>query len=160
MNRLLVSCVLATALLGSASSFAQTPAGSTGQCKDGSYASTPTKKGACARHGGVKAWFGESAAATKPAAAATAPATTTAPATAAPAAPPAPKAAAAAPAKAATGAVAPGGGAGQVWVNTSTKVYHCQGSKWYGKTKAGEYMTEAAAKSAGSHADHGKACAS
>lgn len=27
-----------------------------------------------------------------------------------------------------------------------------------GETKAGEYMTESAAKGAGNHADHGKAC--
>ncbi len=44
---------------------------------------------------------------------------------------------------------APGGGAGMVWVNTETKVFHRQGDKWYGKTKAGKYMAEADALKAG-----------
>jgi hypothetical protein len=55
-------------------------------------------------------------------------------------------------------AAAPGGVAGMVWVNSGSNVYHCQGDKWYGKTKHGEYMTEAAAKSKGARPDHGKAC--
>lgn len=53
---------------------------------------------------------------------------------------------------------AAGGGAGKVWVNSSSKTYHCEGAKFYGKTKAGEYMMEADAKAKGNHPDHGKAC--
>jgi hypothetical protein len=118
------------------------PAGATGQCKDGTYYTGAEKKGACKGHKGVKEWYAEAPAAkteTKSTAAKSAapPAATTATASSPPAA---------------------GGGPGQVWVNTKSKVYHCQGDKYYGKTKQGEYMTEAAAKAAGNHPDHGKAC--
>jgi hypothetical protein len=53
---------------------------------------------------------------------------------------------------------AAGGGPGMVWVNTSTKVYHCPTDRYYGKTKAGSYMTESAAIAAGDKADAGKKC--
>lgn len=40
-------------------------------------------------------------------------------------------------------------GPGMVWVNTSSKVYHKAGSKWAGKTKHGQWMSEADAQKAG-----------
>jgi len=139
---------MTSAAIVSAQAPAEAPAGSTGLCKDGSYTSNAVKKGACHGHKGVKTWYVAAAAAAAPTAA---PASAAAPAPAA-AATPAAKPAPAAKTAAATPA------AGDVWVNTSTKAYHCAGSRWYGKTKQGSYMSEAAAKAAGYHADHNKAC--
>jgi len=42
---------------------------------------------------------------------------------------------------------------GKVWVNTESRVYHKSG-RWYGKTKAGKFMTEPEAKAAGYKAAH------
>ena len=38
---------------------------------------------------------------------------------------------------------------GMVWVNLDSKVFHKEGSRWYGKTKTGKYMSEADAIKAG-----------
>lgn len=43
-------------------------------------------------------------------------------------------------------------GPGMVWVNLPTGVYHREGSRWYGKTKSGKYMSESDAVKAGYHA--------
>lgn len=45
-------------------------------------------------------------------------------------------------AETATTAPALGGGHGLVWVNTEKHVYHRAGSRFYGTTKKGKYMTE------------------
>jgi hypothetical protein len=161
MNALLKAITLSAALGAASAAYAATtaatptppadaPAGTTGLCKDGSYYSGATKKGACTGHKGVKDWYGASTAA----APAAAPDAAAAPAPAASAEKTEKKKAMPEPAATA----APGGGPGLVWVNTGSKVYHCQGDKWYGKTKEGAYMSEADAKAKGNHADHGKAC--
>jgi hypothetical protein len=154
-SMLAVSALAVTAMIasqvGAAQAPAGAPAGATGLCNDGSYWTGASKSGACRGHRGVKTWYASAAAAPAPAA-------TPAPGPAAAA--PAP-AAAPAKTKASTPASttpAPGGGPGLVWLNTSTKVYHCQGTKYYGTTKAGAYMTEAAAKAKGAHPDAGKPC--
>jgi len=104
----------------------------TATCRDGTTFSGTKPSGACRGHGGVQSW---GAAAAPSQAAPSQPTATTAGKTAA----------------------APGGGRGQVWVNTASNVYHCPGIRWYGKTKKGEYMSEAAAKAEGARPDHGKA---
>jgi competence protein ComEA len=40
---------------------------------------------------------------------------------------------------------------GMVWVNTASGLYHTEGDRYYGKTKAGKFMSEADAKKAGYH---------
>jgi len=160
--------VVASSLLAAQVVVAQAPAGSTGQCKDGTYSTAASKQGACRGHQGVKEWYSATAAtpAAKTAAKTAAPAAAPAPApkAVAPAPAPAPVAAPAAAPKTSTASKvasmpqAAGGGPGLVWVNTSSNVYHCYGSDYYGKTKAGAYMSESDAKAKGAHADHGHAC--
>ena len=170
--KMLAATFLAFASLSIA--HAQTPAapqGATGMCKDGSYSTAASKRGACAGHKGVKDWYAADATATTattaaPAAPASASAGAPVPvSTPSAAATPSTKTAtvpattaASAPATKAPTVAAAGGGNGQVWVNTSTKVYHCEGDRYYGKTKAGSYMTESAALAAGDRAANGKAC--
>ena len=162
---LLITCAAHAAAPAAA---ATAPAGSTGLCKDGSFTTAAEKKGACHGHKGVQDWYATAATTANKTA-------TTTPVVAAPAAGMAMRPATAAvdtskPAAAISSGTkksqamptqaAAGGGAGLVWVNTSSKVYHCQADKWYGKTKAGEYLSEADAKSKGFHAEHGQACGS
>jgi hypothetical protein len=45
-----------------------------------------------------------------------------------------------------------------VWVNTSSNVYHCPGSRYYGKTKQGKYMREEDAVKSGARPDEGRSC--
>jgi hypothetical protein len=134
MRHILFPALFATALLLPIGAVHAQPANMvTATCKDGTTFSGATRSGACRGHGGVKSW-GKAE-------------TTTSPSGLAPTSEPAK-------------APSAGGSPGQVWVNTATKVYHCPGTRWYGKTKKGEYMSEPAAKAQGARPDHGKACTS
>ena len=46
----------------------------------------------------------------------------------------------------------------RVWVNTSSRVYHCPGTRYYGNTARGEYMTESEAQQSGNRAAYGRSC--
>ncbi len=47
----------------SSASTTRKPANATAECADGTYSKARTQQGACSSHGGVKTWYGESAAA-------------------------------------------------------------------------------------------------
>lgn len=132
----------------SATQSTTTANGSPVRCKDGTTA-THGGRGACTGHGGVDA----AATATNSGPGGT---TSTLPATRGGAASeaPSPKLA---PPKPAT-APGAGGAPGLVWVDTASKVYHCQGDRWYGTTEQGKYMSEANAKAQGVRPDHNKPC--
>ncbi len=46
----------------------------------------------------------------------------------------------------------------RVWVNTESKVYHCPGTRSYGKTTHGTYMTQADAQKKANRPAYGKVC--
>ena len=162
-NRLIRDLALVASLLVAQVGMAQAPvgapAGATGLCNDGTYYTGANKKGACHGHKGVKEWYGAPTTSGKTAAASgeTSASSTTSKsdrgstAASAPAAP-APKS------EIGNVAPTPGGGPDKVWLNTASNVYHCPGTRYYGTTKAGAYMTEAEAKAKGARPDHGKPC--
>jgi hypothetical protein len=48
----------------------------------------------------------------------------------------------------------------KVWVNTRSGVYHCPGTRWYGRTQQGKYMGECEAKNAGYRPAYDHSCGS
>ena len=46
----------------------------------------------------------------------------------------------------------------KVWVNTSSRVYHCAGSRYYGTTANGKYLSERDAIAQGHRPAYGKKC--
>jgi hypothetical protein len=46
----------------------------------------------------------------------------------------------------------------RVWLNTSSRVYHCPGSPNYGRTARGEYLPEGAARARGARPAGGRPC--
>ncbi len=46
----------------------------------------------------------------------------------------------------------------KVWVNTKSNVYHCPGTRYYGNTKRGNFLTQEEALLSGNRAAYGKKC--
>jgi len=162
---------------------AEKPANATGECKDGTYTDAATKSGACSGHKGVKTWYGakegaspsssgsmgstgstssKTSSATPKSGSSSSMGSTSSMGSASGSSSMPSSSSSSASKSASTPAAertaAAGGGAGKVWVNTDSKVYHCQADALYGKTKQGEYMSESQAKASGARAARGKEC--
>jgi hypothetical protein len=46
----------------------------------------------------------------------------------------------------------------RVWVNTNSGAYHCPGTRWFGKTHEGHYMTQKEAQEKGYHPAANRPC--
>ena len=158
-KRVLQSLLLVGGLLSVHLAIAQAPAGApagaTGVCNDGTYSTAAKKQGACRGHKGVKDWFAKPGGNETGGSAAAGSSAGTGTSESAPASTPTSSGSAQ---SASTKEPAPGGGPDKVWLNTASNVYHCPGTRYYGTTKAGAYMTEAEAKAKGGRPDHGKPC--
>jgi hypothetical protein len=119
------------------------PRNATGQCRDASFTYSATKRGACSRRGGVAHWWG-----TRRSTAAATPLITIAPR----------QAGVSREAPATSEGRATTGSRVKVWVNTSSSVYHCPGTRWYGATKRGDYMAESEAQATGNRPAYGRRC--
>ena len=161
MRAALLSTMLGAGLLLAPMAYAGT-SGVTATCKDGSSFSGTTRTGACRGHKGVATWgaaAGSAAATRSPGMAPAAPPPTHAATAARPRAAIPDKATSEARGSSKS-AAAKAGAPGQVWVNSATKIYHCPGDRYYGKTKTGAFMTRSAAEAAGDHPAKGKSCSS
>jgi acyl-CoA synthetase (NDP forming) len=134
-TRSLLTYGLFTVILGSAPLMAQTTQPATANSANSTTDTTTTSSAKKARKKNAAAT--DSASTSAPAVASSSTATAKAPVATAPASTAPPQ-------------------KGMVWVNTASGVYHVEGTKYYGKTKQGKYMTEADAQKAGYHIAKGE----
>src|SRR5215469_10369310 len=133
MKRTLFALTAAAALLLAPAVLTPAYADVAAMCKDGSQWTGSSHRGACARHGGVQQWLnGTVAQVPQPQA--------NNMAGPPPAVNPAPQIAAAPPTIGNTTIASNANG--QVWVNLNSRVYHCPGDRYYGKTKSGKFLPE------------------
>lgn len=119
----------------------------TAQCQDATYSYSTSRQGTCSGHGGVSQWLAIDAATAKCNDGTLSASTSR------------------------RGTCSRHGGVAQwltrgnasaagarVWVNTSSGVYHCPGSRYFGGTKQGQYMTETEARATGYRPAYNRSC--
>lgn len=125
----------------------EAPADATGRCGDGGYTVAATSLGACSQHGGLQSWWGlRTDRLLRPplASVASAPQSHRAPVgvDTRPIQQEAPRAAT----------------TDSVWINTRSMIYHCSGSRYFGRTAQGRFVREVEAIEAGARAAYNRAC--
>ena len=119
------------------------PADATGQCRDSTYTYAASISGACSSHAGLATWWGLGRAVSKESLLTVVPSAAIS---------------SSLERRNRDSKSAQVTGTDSVWINTRSGVYHCRGTRWFGRTAKGRYSSERDAVESGARPAYGRRC--